>query len=66
MIAVENDCCDCASESYPCRGSSCPMRRVEHYYCDKCKVEVEEGELFEVYGQDLCNDCLMDMFRKSR
>jgi hypothetical protein len=47
---------------YPCRGESCSLRRVPHYYCDKCKENVEE--LYEVDGEELCEDCLKDMFRR--
>ena len=37
MTKYENECCDCATESYPCMGSACPNRNVKHLYCDKCK-----------------------------
>jgi hypothetical protein len=36
MTKIENECCGCATESYPCLGSACPNRNVKHYYCDKC------------------------------
>lgn len=62
MVWYENECCDCASPMYPCRGESCSFRRVPHYYCDKCKENVEE--LYEVDGEELCEDCLKDMFRR--
>ena len=52
-------CCGCAAPGYPCRGAHCPNRRVFVYYCDKCKTEIE-GEVHEVDGEDLCEDCLKD------
>lgn len=61
-IRVENRCCDCATDGYPCRGSSCPNRAVEVYYCDQCKEEIEE--VYEVDGEDLCEDCLKGIFKK--
>jgi hypothetical protein len=62
MVKYENHCCDCATEGYPCLGRSCSRRRVEVYYCDHCKTELEE--IYEVDGEELCEDCLKDMFRR--
>lgn len=58
MIKFENDCCDCATESYPCRGSDCPMRHVKHLYCDKCHEDVDN--LYEVDGLWLCEACTLE------
>ena len=63
MIVVENLCCDCAAPGYPCRGEYCPLIRVPVRYCDVCGCELD-GEYFEVNGEELCEDCLKDMFRK--
>lgn len=63
MLLYENHCCDCATASYPCRGSSCPNRRVPVYYCDKCGAELVE--VYEVGNEELCEDCLKDMFRRN-
>lgn len=64
-IRYENFCCDCAVPGYPCRGNSCPNRRVPVHYCDnpKCYNEIE-GDIYEVDGEELCEDCLKDKFRK--
>ena len=62
MIRYEDHCCDCAVPGYPCLGSSCPNRNVPVYYCDKCGEEIEE--IYEVDGEELCEDCLKDMFRR--
>lgn len=62
MIKVENLCIGCGSDSYPCMGDSCPRRNVEVRYCDKCDAEIDE--VFVVDGEELCEDCLKDMFRK--
>lgn len=59
MIKIENHCVDCG---LPCLGRACPNREVEVHYCDKCGEEVEES--FEVDGEELCEDCLKDLFRK--
>ena len=62
MVRYENHCCDCAVPGYPCSGSSCPNRNVPVYYCDSCGEELEE--IYDVDGEELCEDCLKDMFRR--
>ena len=57
MVVVENECCDCATGAYPCLGSSCPRRHVEHFYCDKCGYE---DKLYEYDGKELCAECLLE------
>jgi hypothetical protein len=64
MKKIENHCCGCATEAYPCSGSLCPNRRVAVYYCDNCKSQLEDDEIYEVDGEDLCETCLKDLFRK--
>lgn len=63
-IRYENHCCDCAVPGYPCRGNSCSLRHVPVPYCDKCGYEIDGG-IYEADGyEDLCLDCLKEMFRK--
>ena len=62
MKKIENHCCDCAAPGYPCLGSSCPNRKVEVHYCDKCGEELEE--IYEVECEELCEECLKERFRK--
>ena len=62
MVRYEDHCCDCAVPGYPCRGSSCPYRNVPVYYCDDCGDEIED--VYDVDGEELCEECLKDMFRK--
>ena len=57
MVKIENRCCDCASPGYPCRGSICPLRRVEVFYCDRCDEEIDPYKVFHEDGEDLCKDC---------
>lgn len=59
MIKYENECCDCATEGYPCLGSDCPNRHVLHCYCDKCGFETR---LYEFDDRQLCEDCLLEEF----
>lgn len=53
-----NECCDCATESYPCIENSCPMRHVTYYRCDG----LTEDEIHEVDGEDLCDTCYDEEF----
>jgi hypothetical protein len=63
-LVYEDHCCDCAVPGYPCRGSSCPNRRVEVHYCDVCGEQLDD--IYEVDGDELCEECLKDKFRKER
>ena len=58
MIRYENDCVDCASGAYPCRGSSCPLRCAKHFYCDNCRLE---KDLYYFGEEELCMDCIIDI-----
>ena len=62
MLRYKNHCCDCATPNYPCRGSICPNRNVPVYYCDKCGDEITE--VYLANDEELCEDCLKEMFRK--
>ena len=58
---IVNACCDCATENYPCRGSSCPNRNYKEYYCEECG---EEAELYEFEGKELCEVCVLKKIPK--
>lgn len=60
MITYEDECCSCATESYPCIGSSFPNRNVKHLYCDKCKDDTDK--LYRANGYELCEECLKKEF----
>ena len=62
MIVYENHCCDCAVPGYPCLGRSCPLVNVEVHYCDHCGEEIDK--IYDVDGEELCEECLKDMFRR--
>ena len=62
MVKYENECCDCAVPAYPCMGDTCPNRNVKHLYCDKCGEDCEELYVFD--GEELCEECLLDSFKK--
>lgn len=59
MVQYENDCVDCG---LPCLGDSCKYRNVPHYYCDECSEELED--IYDVDGEELCEDCLIDRFKR--
>lgn len=60
----EDECCGCATESYPCLGSACPNRNVIYRVCDKCEEDVDE--LYETENGQLCAECVLGMFEKVR
>lgn len=62
MKRIENDCCDCAVPAYPCLGDACSLTHAPHYYCDKCGEEINPDDVYRVDDQDLCEECLKDMF----
>ena len=61
MKKTENHCCGCAVPGYPCR--DCGLKRVEVYYCDKCKEEIDD-DVYESDGEELCEYCLLKKYRK--
>lgn len=63
MIEYSNECVGCPPEM-GCLGDSCPNRNVPHYVCDKCGIEYEPTELYDVYGEHLCEDCMKLQFPK--
>jgi hypothetical protein len=60
MIKYENHCCDCATPSYPCLGSLCPLIRVPVHYCDECGEELDD--VYKVDDEELCEGCLKERF----
>ena len=54
MVYYSDECCGCATETYPCLGSSCPRRHVLHMECDKC------------HDDELCADCALEELEKVR
>lgn len=54
-MRFENQCVDCG---LPCLGDACRYRNVPVYFCDKCGDEI--NDVYELDGQELCADCLLD------
>jgi hypothetical protein len=61
-IRYENQCCGCAAPGYPCRAPHCPNLKVPVHYCEICGEDLDD--IYEVDGEELCEDCLKDMFKK--
>lgn len=59
-VVEENRCCGCAVPVYPCLGDSCSLRHCRVLYCDKCKDEVDK--LYDFYGEEICEECLLKEF----
>lgn len=63
MTKIENQCVGCP-KNMGCLGSSCPNRNVEVVYCDICGCVIYGNDIYDVKGQDVCEDCLKDIFYK--
>lgn len=59
MIRFENECVDCG---HPCMGDACKYRKVPHIICDGCGGEFTE--VYDVHGEQLCEECLLDSFSR--
>lgn len=66
MIRIENHCVGCAVPGYPCLGNACMNRNVPVHYCDnpECEAELPDDEIYEVDGEELCEECLKERFKK--
>lgn len=58
MITERDECCGCATESYPFLGDSCSRRHTAVLICDECGDEVEK--LYKVDGMQLCSRCALN------
>ena len=63
MIKYEDRCVQCTTVGLHCLGDACGNKNVPVLYCDRCEDEIED-EVYEVDGEDLCEYCLKEMFRK--
>lgn len=65
MRISENDCCNCSSEGYRCMGDYCLLKNSYHYYCDCCKEEQLQEELYKYEDKELCINCLLELIPKA-
>lgn len=63
MIVIEDHCVGCTDLGKPCIGPHCRNANVAVCYCDECG-EKTGCEVYEVDGEDLCEDCLKRRFLK--
>ena len=57
MVTYQNHCLDCKSIGLFCYGNSCVNRHVPHFYCDKCKQEVDT--LHPYKEEQWCANCVL-------
>lgn len=60
MVKIENHCVGCTDLGMHCIGSGCRNRNVEIHYCDHCDEEL--GDIYDVDGEELCEECLKAKF----
>ena len=63
MTAYENRCVGCRDTGLPCLGASCSLQHVSVVYCDRCGEELS-GDIYDCGGEELCEDCLLEAFRR--
>lgn len=61
MIVTEDHCVQCG---LPCLGERCSNRNVKVCYCDECNEEIAYDGIYEVDGEELCEGCLKERFKK--
>jgi hypothetical protein len=64
VVRIENHCVGCTDLGMHCLGSTCKNRNVPVYYCDKCGDELPYDEIYEADGEEICEECLKEKFRK--
>lgn len=57
MVQYEDFCVDC-----PQGCINCGRKHTKVLYCDECKQESQE--LYEYEGQELCEECLLEIIPK--
>ena len=62
MMRIEDHCVGCTDLGLHCIGPHCRNANVEVHYCDECGSELED--IYEVDGEELCEYCLKDKFRR--
>lgn len=43
--------------------TGCMACKDDTYVCDDCGKEIDPDDLYDVYGDLLCRDCLLERFR---
>lgn len=59
MIVERNECCDCATENYPCLGEACTQRHKLIHVCDSCETDSDQIYYFE--DGEYCLTCIESM-----
>lgn len=62
MQKTVNECVGCRDLGKHCLGSVCPNRNVTKFFCDRCGIEMTD--IYDVDGEELCEDCLKEMFKR--
>ena len=63
MRVIENECVGCPDD-IGCIYDTCKYYRIVRYYCDRCGIEVDEGELYYFGPEELCAECILNELEK--
>ena len=59
-----DNCVGCTSMGLYCRGSACPNSSpIVEYTCDKCGTELDPEDLYDVDGDMLCAECILNEYK---
>lgn len=57
-------CVGCTSMGLHCRGHACPnYDGIFEYTCDKCKEGFDPEDLYDVDGEMLCAECVLNQYK---
>ena len=65
MARVHIDTCvGCTSMGLPCRGRACSNYfGATEYTCDECNEENDPEDLYDVDGEMLCANCILNRYK---
>ena len=55
MVKIADNCVHCPSEM-GCYGS-CSNKSMERHYCDRCKEEIYDDDLYRESKEEYCQEC---------
>lgn len=58
-IKYIDECCNCATPSYPCNGRH---KKIRVPYCDDCGED--EETIYKYNGEDLCLRCIVQRLER--
>ena len=61
MLITRNECVGCETCTL---GFGCPLLNVRYRFCDVCDPDDEEEAVYNIDGQDTCEDCAYEYLKE--